>query len=93
LYTAPASGFESADEYYTTASCASYISRIRVHTTILASQDDPVVCYQPLAELQLPPNVTLCLTKHGGHLGFIGRSGVDPDRRWMDWRLLDWLME
>lgn len=93
LYTAPASGFESADEYYTTASCASYISRIRVHTTILASQDDPVVCYQPLAELPLPPNVTLCLTKHGGHLGFIGRSGVDPDRRWMDWRLLDWLME
>jgi len=52
-----------------------------------------VVCCQPLAELQLPPNVTLCLTKHGGHLGFIGRSGVDPDRRWMDWRLLDWLME
>ena len=92
LYTAPASGFESADDYYNQASSARVIDRIRVHTTILASEDDPVVCSKPFLDLNLPTNVTLCLTKHGGHLGFIGRSGVDPDRRWMDWRLIDWLL-
>ncbi len=92
LYTAPASGYESADDYYTRASSAAVIDQIRVHTTILASEDDPVVCSTPFLNLNLPPNVTLCLTKHGGHLGFIGRSGVDPDRRWMDWRLIDWLL-
>lgn len=92
LYTAPASGFDSADDYYTQASSMSVIDQIRVHTMILASEDDPVVCSRPFLELSLPTNVTLCLTRHGGHLGFIGRSGVDPDRRWMDWRLIDWLL-
>lgn len=92
LYTAPASGFESADHYYEEASAVDVISRIRVHTTILASEDDPVVSPEPLKSVKLPPNLTLCLTKHGGHLGFIGRAGIDPDRRWMDWRLVDWLL-
>ena len=92
LYTAPASGFESADHYYDRASSKPVIHQIRVHTTILASQDDPVVSTHAFRGLELPPNVTLCLTKHGGHLGFVGRSGVDPDRRWMDWRLLEWLL-
>lgn len=92
LYTAPAAGFESADDYYTQASAMRVIDRIRVHTTILASEDDPVVCPRPFLELSLPANVQLCLTRHGGHLGFIGRKGVDPDRRWMDWRLADWLL-
>ena len=92
LYTAPASGFESADHYYDRASSKPLISQIRVHTTILAAKDDPVVSTQAFRGLQLPPNVTMCLTQHGGHLGFVGRSGVDPDRRWMDWRLLDWLL-
>jgi predicted alpha/beta-fold hydrolase len=92
LYTAPASGFDSADDYYTQASAIRVINKIRVHTTILAAEDDPVVCSQPFMDLVLPTNVSLCLTRHGGHLGFIGRSGVDPDRRWMDWRLIDWLL-
>ncbi len=92
LYTAPASGFESADHYYTEASARVVIPNIRVHTTILAAADDPLICPTPFIETPMPPNVRLCLTKHGGHLGFIGRSGVDPDRRWMDWRILDWLL-
>lgn len=92
LYTAPASGFESADHYYDRASSRSVISQIRVHTTILASKDDPVVSTQAFRGVEFPPNVTMCLTQHGGHLGFVGRSGVDPDRRWMDWRLLEWLL-
>ncbi|MCE2797137.1 MAG: YheT family hydrolase [Planctomyces sp.] len=93
LYTAPVAGFASVDDYYTQTSSLPVLGRIRVHTTILASQDDPVVCPQPLIDAALPPNVTLCLTPHGGHLGFIGRAGLDPDRRWMDWRLTEWLLE
>lgn len=92
LYTAPAAGFASADHYYSISSSAPVISKIRVHTTILAAIDDPVVAPEPFYALNPPTNVTLCLTKHGGHLGFVGRSGVDPDRRWMDWRLIDWLL-
>lgn len=93
LYTAPASGFESALHYYELASSRSVLSRIRVHTVILAAADDPVVETDCLLTTDLPPNVSLCLTQHGGHLGFISRAGPDPDRRWMDWRVVDWLLQ
>lgn len=92
LYTAPASGFQSAEEYYEYASARPCIGDIQVHTTVLASEDDPMVSARPWYDLTLPKNVTLCLTRHGGHLGFIGRRGVDDDNRWMDWRVVDWLL-
>jgi len=93
LFTAPASGFDSAHHYYSEASSRDHLHRIRVHTTILASSDDPVVDPRPLQSVRLPENVQLLLSRHGGHLGFIGRSGVDPDRRWMDWRVVEWLLD
>jgi hypothetical protein len=27
----------------------------------------------------------------GGHLGFIASRSSDPDRRWLDWRVADWV--
>ena len=54
-------------------------------------RDDPLVPASLFQQLDLPPSVMLRLTEHGGHLGFIGRPGYDPDRRWMDWRILDWI--
>jgi predicted alpha/beta-fold hydrolase len=93
LYTAPASGFRSAEHYYETASAIDVIGDIRVHTSILAAEDDPLVSCEPLLNCTLPHNVTLCVTRHGGHLGFIGRKGVDADRRWMDWRVIEWLLQ
>ena len=42
----------------------------------------------------LPPlhgNVRLESTAHGGHLGFYGNGASDPDKYWMDWRVLEWL--
>ena len=46
----------------------------------------------PWNDLEVPPNVTVCMTEHGGHLGFIGRGSADADNRWMDWRVVDWLL-
>lgn len=92
LFTAPASGFASAEQYYRAASSKHDLRKITTHTTILASQDDPLVCAQPLIESDVPHNVTLCITEHGGHMGFVGTHGVDPDRRWMDWRIVEWLL-
>jgi predicted alpha/beta-fold hydrolase len=42
--------------------------------------------------LQLSPTTRLWITRHGGHLGFIGASGTDADRRWIDWRIVDWVL-
>lgn len=92
LYTAPASGFDSADAYYRFASASQYLNTIGVPTTILAAQDDPLVSPIPLNGLTFPRTVILCLTEHGGHLGYVSRRGDDPDRHWMDWRVIDWLL-
>lgn len=92
LYTAPASGFRSAEHYYFESSARPYIPNIRVHTSVLVSEDDPMVPTTPWNDLEVPPNVTVCMTEHGGHLGFIGRGSADADNRWMDWRVVDWLL-
>lgn len=92
-FTAPASGFTSADHYYEQTSSKPVIPDIRVHTTILAAYDDPLICPHPLMDVKMPVNVRLCMTDKGGHLGFVGRKGIDPDRRWMDWRVIEWLLE
>jgi predicted alpha/beta-fold hydrolase len=92
MYTAPASGFDSADHYYQFASACQCIGAIRTPTTILAAADDPLVCVEPLRSASLPLAVTMCLTEYGGHLGFLGRRNDDRDRRWMDWRVIEWLL-
>lgn len=92
MYTAPASGFGRADDYYHFASASPYIGDIELPTTILAANDDPLVCPRPLTDLSLPSSVSLCLTDHGGHLGYVARRNDDQDRRWMDWRVIEWLL-
>ena len=59
---------------------------------MIASRDDPLVPIEIFESLNTPETVTLHITDHGGHLGFIGRGGIDADRRWMDWRIVDWVL-
>jgi predicted alpha/beta-fold hydrolase len=33
--------------------------------------------------------VRLLATDRGGHVGFIGKGGDDPDNRWLDWRVVE----
>jgi uncharacterized protein len=91
-FTAVVCGFGTADNYYRVSSSAQFIGRIRLPTLILAARDDPMIPCETLARLSLPPAVRVHLTDHGGHLGFVGRAGVDADRRWMDWRVVDWVL-
>jgi hypothetical protein len=94
LFTAPKSGFASAEDYYKRSSSAAHIPQIRIPTLILAARDDPLVPAHPFDALDLPPAVRLHVADSGGHLGYIARSrGGDPDRRWMDWRVVDWITE
>jgi predicted alpha/beta-fold hydrolase len=90
-FTAVVCGFGTADNYYDQASSQRWIEHIRRPTLVLASRDDPMIPPQALERAGAPPNVDIRLTEHGGHLGFVGRAGVDPDRRWMDWRVVEWV--
>jgi uncharacterized protein len=91
LVTAPLAGFASVDDYYTLTSPGPRLSSIRVPTTILAAADDPVVPSEPLEQARHSDAVEVFITQHGGHLGYVGRLADDPDRRWLDWRVVEWV--
>ena len=93
VFTAPVCGFGDADTYYRQCSSGSSIQNIRVPTRILTARDDPLVPYEQFERLDLPSSIDLTATDGGGHLGFLGRRNHDPDRRWMDWRVVDWLTD
>ncbi len=76
-YTAPLHGFDSAEDYWQKCSCRPWLGTIDVPTLIVNSWDDPFLqggCY-PLAECRTNPNLTLEITRHGGHVGFVGERG------------------
>jgi predicted alpha/beta-fold hydrolase len=89
-YTGPVCGFGTADNYYAINSARQHIGNIRLPTLILTAADDPLVPIASFEALQSPENVLVHRTEHGGHLGYIGKAGVDADLRWMDWRIVDW---
>lgn len=91
--TARVWGFGTADRYYDSASTADRLVDIAVPTLVIAAEDDPVVPIRSFENLDPGPNVHLMITPSGGHLGFVGRGGPDPDRRWMDWRIVDWIQD
>jgi uncharacterized protein len=90
-FTAPLLGHADAAAYYREASSARHVPAIRVPTTILTSRDDPLVPFAMFApdRLPCPPAVRIVATDHGGHCGYIGRTGRDPDPHWLEWRVVD----
>ena len=93
LYTAPAAGYRDAAHYYAEASAGPRVKNIKTPTLILISRDDPMIPFNLFEQLEVSSSVDLHVTDRGGHLGFYGTNGVDADRYWMDWRLLEWLFE
>ncbi len=90
-YTSRVSGFEDGADYYRRASAGPSLHRISVPTLVLASRDDPLVPVTSCAQAHLSDSTSLHLTGGGGHVGFLGAAAGEPDRWWMDWRVVDWV--
>jgi uncharacterized protein len=90
-FTAPLGGFSSAEEYYHRASSRPLLKEIEVPTVVVAAADDPIVPVGPFKSATYSHSTQLAIVPSGGHLGFFGVKGADPDRRWMDWRIVDWV--
>ncbi|WP_298609295.1 hydrolase [uncultured Thiothrix sp.] len=90
--TAPLNGFANAADYYQRSSSARFLGKIQTPTLIIHALDDPFMrpSIVPSAE-QTSPNVSLEITEHGGHVGFI--SGRVPWKLsyWLDERVPAWL--
>jgi predicted alpha/beta-fold hydrolase len=72
-YTAPMHGFTSAEDYWEKCSSRPWLEQIGLPALIINSLDDPFLgggCY-PVKECAGNPHVTLEITRHGGHVGFM----------------------
>ena len=85
--TGPSWGFSGADDYYRKCSSRDFLNRICVTSHILTAEDDPFVSLDDLKNIPISSQVHLWTTKHGSHMGFIGRTKF----LWLDHLLLDWI--
>jgi predicted alpha/beta-fold hydrolase len=91
-FTAPIHGFDSAQDYYQKCSAKQFLCDIDKPTLIIQSRDDPFMNAEVLPEEhELSDSVTLELSAHGGHVGFIGgRLWPQP---WLEKRIHRFLIE
>jgi len=92
--TAALHGFRDVEDYYTQCSSRQFIPSIRTPTLILHARDDPFMFPEtaPMAQ-ELPDQVTLELTEHGGHVGFIAGRWPGLADYWGERRLAEWFVE
>lgn len=91
IFTAPRAGFSSVEDYYKESSSKHYIPEIKVPTLIIGSKDDPITTSNTLEQSNLRDHVDLILTKHGGHLGFLGFGTKWEEVRWSDQAIAQWI--
>ena len=90
--TAPLNGFADARDYYNRSSCGNYLSRIQRPALILHALDDPFMrpeIVPPASALAAP--VTLELSPHGGHVGFIAADRALRPYCWLERRIPEFL--
>ena len=88
-FTAPANGFNSVEEYWSKSSSIPLLNDIKIPSLIIASKDDTFIsenCY-PYKAAEINKNITLEISEHGGHCGFIRK--VFEKSSWMEERALE----
>ena len=96
LFTAPVTGFQSAVDYYRRASSIHFLPNIETTGLLLHSLDDPLIFAGTFTDFDWKkvPGITPHLTEYGGHLGWVSvKHPLFPDRRWMDYRVLHYLLD
>jgi predicted alpha/beta-fold hydrolase len=90
-YTAPYFGFAGAEDYYHRASAMRVVDRIAVPALIITAEDDPFVPPQPFRDPKVTGNahVTVLLSRHGGHCGFVESPDGTSDGYWAEDRIVD----
>ena len=86
--TAPLHGFDGADHYYAVSSSRQYLHGIAIPTLILHALDDPFMTAGTIPRHdELSGHVTLEVSRHGGHVGFVGGFWPGLSRYWLEERI------
>jgi predicted alpha/beta-fold hydrolase len=92
--TAPLGGFQDADDYYRRCSTHERLDAIDVPTVILTARDDPFVDVAPFLLAKPSDSVHLHVEPHGGHVGYLARSGGGVGyKHWLDGALRHYLLQ
>ncbi|MBG0755710.1 hydrolase [Vibrio cidicii] len=83
LITAPLHGFRNALDYYQQCSGLHKLREIRIPTQIIHAKDDPFMTDAVIPKFVLPDNIDYRLFDHGGHVGFLTGSALNP-RFWLE---------
>ena len=90
--TAPLHGFSDAMDYYRKSSSRQYLKDITVPTLVLHALDDPFTskaCIPSVEELSA--TVTVELSRHGGHIGFVSGHIPGLGKYWLQQRISTYL--
>lgn len=90
-YTAPHHGFSSAADYYHRAASMRVIERVRVPALVITSEDDPFIPPEPFRDPRVTANpyLTVVMTKHGGHCGYIEAARDGYDGYWAEQAIVE----
>lgn len=87
--TARLNGFKDVHDYYRRSSSRQYLRQIRTPTLILHAEDDPFMTPATVPrQEELSEHVTLELSKHGGHVGFVNGNNPFRMKYWLEERIL-----
>lgn len=90
--TAPLHGFAGKDDYYDKCSSVHFLTRIERPTLIVNALDDPFMTPEVIpAAGALSEHVTLEISDHGGHVGFIEGGPPWRPRFYLPQRLIGFL--
>jgi predicted alpha/beta-fold hydrolase len=94
-FTAPHFGFSGASDYYRRASAMRVVDRIRLPALIITAEDDPFVPIGPFRDPRVTsnPHITLIVTTHGGHCGFVADAPGGDDGYWAERRIVEFAEE
>ena len=92
-YTAPFHGFRDAADYYHRASAMRLVDKITVPTLIITAADDPFVPPAPFRDPAVTgnKNITVIVTPHGGHCGFVEERNGTYDGYWAEREIVRFL--
>jgi predicted alpha/beta-fold hydrolase len=94
LYTVPAFGFESPEDYWEKASSKPYLSKITKPTLLINAKDDTFLSQEcfPFEEAENSEFFFFEQTKFGGHVGFM-TSFKPAENRWLEHRIARFIKE
>ncbi|MBW1254329.1 hydrolase [Pantoea allii] len=89
--TARAHGFADATDYYHRASAMPLLRSVAKPLLIIHAKDDPFMSDEVIPQNdQLSATITYQLTRHGGHVGFVGGTLRQP-QLWLEQRVPQWI--